>query len=55
MSIFLLAALVICSIPAVASAEEKDDHLKILFLGNSYSDDITDGGYFDDSMLYNIM
>ena len=55
MSMILLAALVICSVPATASAEDKDDHLKILFLGNSYSDDITDGGYFEDSMLYNIM
>lgn len=55
-AMLVLVAMLLCSFPMTVSAEEAaDDHLKVLFIGNSYSDDITDGGYFNDSMLYNIM
>ncbi|MCQ2456101.1 MAG: DUF4886 domain-containing protein, partial [Clostridia bacterium] len=59
-SLFIILAMLLTAVPLTASAEEKDDYIKILLIGNSYSDDAADGGYFlqdayCQSMLYKII
>lgn len=41
--------------PAPADDKFADGHFKVLFIGNSASDDATDSGYQKDSKLYEIM
>ncbi len=53
---FMLLTMIFTSIPVTVGAENTlDDHIKVLFVGNSYSDDATDGGYFASSMLYKML
>ena len=51
-SLLLIAMMLISAIPAIAADKPDDGVFKVLFIGNSFSDDATDGGYFPDSTLY---
>lgn len=57
----LATLLSLCIFPVSAEetvpADDKfaDGHFKVLFIGNSASDDATDSGYQEDSKLYEIM
>ena len=54
-AVILALVLIVTALPVSAGMKKDDGEFKVLFIGNSYSDDVTDGGYFEDSTLYNIM
>ena len=54
-ALVVLAAMLLCFIPAGTAAAEDDGKFKVLFIGNSYSDDATDGGYFNNSTLLSML
>ena len=49
-SVLLAAVIIIAAIPCVSAVPR--DHYKILFIGNSYSEDATDGFTYPDSSIY---
>ncbi len=51
-AIVVMMAMLLCAVPAGATPVKAGGELKVLFIGNSFSDDATDSGYFDDSTLY---
>ena len=55
LAVLLGIMLIVSALPVSAGMKKDDDEFKVLFIGNSYSDDVTDGGYFEDSTLYNVM
>ncbi len=56
LALLILASMLLCLIPAGSMAAAEDDgKFKVLFIGNSYSDDATDGGYFNNSNLLSML
>lgn len=55
LALLILASMLLCLIPAGSMAAEDDGKFKVLFIGNSYSDDATDGGYFNNSTLLSML
>ncbi|MBQ6789140.1 MAG: DUF4886 domain-containing protein [Clostridia bacterium] len=55
LALLILASMLLCLIPAGTMAAKDDGKFKVLFIGNSYSDDATDGGYFNNSTLLSML